>query len=181
MANPMDFELTRWLNKRRWLLLLPLLWVTAGQAMDFTLPDLSGHDRSLAEFRGKWVLVNFWATWCPPCIDEMSELELFHQAHRERNAVVIGINMDDLSPERISDFVEDMFISYPILLAPVDGYTPLGRIPALPTSILISPQGEVVSRRVGSVTAEMLEQLVAQGVRTLNSRGNNSEQQRSVQ
>jgi hypothetical protein len=93
----------------------------------------------------------------------MPELELFHLAHKERDAQVVGINMDDLEPRRLSEFVEEMFISYPILLAPVDGYTPLGRVAALPTSLLISPEGEVVSRHVGSLTAGMIEQLIERG------------------
>lgn len=141
---------------------LLLICVSTVQAVDVRLPDLTGRDRSLSEFRGKWLLVNFWATWCPPCVEEMPELERFHLAHRERDALVVGINMDDLAPERIQAFAEDLFISYPMLLAPIDGYTPLGRITALPTSLLISPEGEVVARHVGSLTAEMIEQLIRQ-------------------
>lgn len=155
----------RWLRQLNGAMLL-LLCVTGVQAIDFTLPDLDGRDRSLAEFRGKWLLVNFWATWCPPCIEEMPELERFHLAHKERDALVIGINMEDMAPERLKGFVAARFISYPILLAPVDGYTAFGRIPVLPTSILLSPEGEVVTRHVGPLTAEMIEQLIEQGVRS---------------
>ncbi|WP_051302745.1 TlpA disulfide reductase family protein [Sedimenticola selenatireducens] len=154
----------RWLRQLIGVVLL-LLCVTAAQAIDFILPDLDGRDRSLAEFRGKWLLVNFWATWCPPCIEEMPELERFHLAHKERDALVIGINMEDMAPERLKGFLAERSISYPILLAPVDGYTAFGRIPVLPTSILISPEGEVVTRHVGPLTAEMIEQLIVQGVR----------------
>ncbi len=150
-------------TRLKWAVLL-MLFTSAVQAVDVTLPDLAGRDRSLSEFRGKWLLVNFWATWCPPCIAEMPELELFHLAHKERDAQVVGINMDDLEPPRLSEFVEEMFISYPILLAPVDGYTPLGRVAALPTSLLISPEGEIVSRHIGSLTAGMIEQLIEQQV-----------------
>jgi len=165
----------QWLRQLSGAMLL-LLGVAGVQAVDFTLPDLDGRDRSLAEFRGKWLLVNFWATWCPPCIEEMPELERFHLAHKERDARVIGINMEDMAPERLKGFLAERFISYPILLAPVDGYTPLGRIPALPTSILISPRGEVVTRYVGSLTAEMIEQLIEQGVRSRKPSPKNNKQ-----
>ncbi len=100
----------------------------------------------------------------------MPELERFHLAHKERDARVIGINMEDMAPERLKGFVAKRFISYPILLAPVDGYTAFGRIPVLPTSILVSPDGKVVTRHVGSLTAEMIEQLIEQGVRSENGK-----------
>ncbi|MCW8943329.1 MAG: TlpA family protein disulfide reductase [Sedimenticola sp.] len=132
------------------------------QGADLILPDLDGKDRSLAEFDGKWVVVNFWATWCPPCIDEMPELELFHEKHKDRNAVVLGVNMEDITLDQLKTFVEEMFISYPILLAPSDGRTTLGRIPALPTTLLISPKGELVARHIGSISAVKIEKMIEQ-------------------
>lgn len=150
---------------RRYLIHLGLsliLFVSPLAAVELILPDIDGQDRSLSEFRGKWVLVNFWATWCPPCIDEMPALELFHDAHKDRDAVVVGINMEDIGLAQLRAFVAEMFISYPILLAPADGATTLGRITGLPTSILISPGGEVVARRLGPVSVAQIEQLIQQ-------------------
>lgn len=156
---------------RQWLYQLSgalFLLVCAGgvQAVDLILPDLEGRDRSLAEFRGQWLLVNFWASWCPPCIEEMPELERFHLAHKERDAMVIGINMEDMTPQQLKVFLQRRPVSYPVLLAPVDGYTSLGRISVLPTSILISPEGEEVIRHAGSITVEMIEQWIEQGERS---------------
>ncbi|TVO75245.1 TlpA disulfide reductase family protein [Sedimenticola selenatireducens] len=144
------------------LLLLGLLLslFSPAQGADLILPDLTGKDRALSEFRGKWVLINFWATWCPPCIEEMPELERFHAAHKDKDAMVVGVNMEDIELAELKEFVESMFISYPVLLAPSDGTTVLGRISALPTSLLISPQGELIERRIGSVTEEMIEQMI---------------------
>lgn len=133
---------------------------SGAHAADLVLPDMEGKDHGLSEFRGKWVVLNFWATWCPPCIDEMPELERFYETHKDRNAVVIGVNMEDVSVDILKAFVDDMFISYPIWLAPPDGATTLGRISALPTTLLISPQGELVERRVGGITAEMIERMI---------------------
>ncbi len=177
----MTIKRMQWQIQWRRVAVLFLCCLAPVQAVDFSLPDLDGRDRSLAEFRGKWLLVNFWATWCSPCIQEMPELERFHLAHKERDAQVVGINMEDMAPEQIKRFLAEHPVSYPILLAPVDGFTPLGRIPALPTTIFISPDGEVVTRQVGGLTVEMLEQLIGQGAKRrqpgLAQHGNN----RSVQ
>jgi thiol-disulfide isomerase/thioredoxin len=134
----------------------------AAQGVDFVLDDLDGNQRRLSEFRGKWVLVNYWATWCPPCLEEMPELEMFHNRHKARDAVVLGVNMEQIEIGRLKAFVEEQFVSYPILLSEPRRSTELGEVPGLPTSYLVSPQGEVVARQVGAVTAEMLEAFLEQ-------------------
>ena len=127
--------------------------------VDFSLEDLQGERTSLSDYRGKWVVVNYWATWCPPCLEEMPELEIFHDAHRG-DAVVLGVNMETIDRKLLEDFVEDQFLSYPILLDSPRPRTELGAVPGLPTTYLVSPEGEVAARRVGTVTREMLEQFI---------------------
>jgi len=129
-------------------------------AMDFSLPGIDGKQYSLSDYRGKWVLVNFWATWCPPCLEEIPELELFHDTHKDKDDLVLGINYENVSDKRLKSFVEDLFVSYPILKLSDSEPTPFGNLPGLPTSFLVSPEGEVVARQVGGITASAIERFI---------------------
>lgn len=130
------------------------------EPVDFELPGLDGKTHRLADFRGKWVLVNYWATWCPPCREELPELEIFYNNHKDDDAVVIGVAMESIKLERLQKFVDKQFLSFPILLSEPAARTELGGIPGLPTSFLIDPTGEVVARQVGPVTAQDVEQFI---------------------
>ncbi len=131
------------------------------EPVDFELPGLDGKTHKLSDYRGKWVLVNYWATWCPPCREELPELEVFHSNHKDKDAVVLGVAFERIDKKRLSRFVEEQFLSYPILLGKPAADSELGKIPGLPTSFLISPSGEVVARQVGPLTAEDLESFIA--------------------
>ena len=140
------------------MLLLPA--AAFAEPIDFELPGLDGKQYKLSDYRGKWVLVNFWATWCPPCLEEMPDLELFHAKHKDNDAVVLGLNMEDISMQKLEKFVEQQFVSYPILLTDTTSKLPFGRVSGLPTSFLISPEGEVAARQVGVVTAKSIERFM---------------------
>lgn len=129
----------------------------AAETLDFTLPDLDGKDRSLSEFRGKWVIVNYWATWCPPCLEEIPELVEFHEQHKDTDAVVLGINFEDVDIEYLKSFTEDLLVNYPVLLTSPVPVTPLGSVTGLPTTYIISPEGERMARQEGPVTREQLD------------------------
>lgn len=124
------------------------------QSADFALPDIDGRAHNLSDYRGKWVVVNYWATWCPPCLKELPELEIFHRTHRDR-AVVLGVNMETIGDAALRAFVERQALSFPILVA---GERPsraqlVGPVAGLPTTYLVAPSGEPVARQVGEVTA----------------------------
>jgi thiol-disulfide isomerase/thioredoxin len=140
------------------LLLAPVL--ALADPPEFTLPDLDGREHRLSDYRGKWVLVNYWATWCPPCLEEMPELEMFHNARKDEDAVVLGVNMEDISNKRLRAFVAEQFVSYPILRERPGPRSALGPIRAMPTSYLVDPEGRVVAKQVGVVTAEGLNRFI---------------------
>lgn len=149
------------LIKRLSLGLLGLLLVSVLQAAqpDFTLQGLDGRSHSLSDYRGKWVLVNYWATWCPPCREELPELEVFYSNNQER-AVVLGVNLEDIDAARLRDFVEEQFLSFPILQGDRTSARALGPVQGLPTSYLVTPDGKVVASQVGPVTAAGIQRFI---------------------
>jgi thiol-disulfide isomerase/thioredoxin len=158
-------RMTPSLRAARWLLaglVLQLAWPVMAESVDFTLPGLDGERYRLSDYRGKWVVVNYWATWCPPCLEELPELESFHSRHQDRDALVLGVNLERIEADRLREFVSLHKISYPILLQSPGEDTELGRVLGLPTTYLISPQGELLSRQVGRVTAKTLETYLEQ-------------------
>ena len=138
------------------MLVVLLLWTTTqltyAAPAELELQGLDGRQHSLADYRGKWVLVNYWATWCPPCREELPELEVFYSNHKD-TAVVLGVNMEDIDTGKLRKFVEEQFLSFPILRGTRAAANALGPVPGLPTTYLVTPAGEVVARQVGPVTA----------------------------
>lgn len=132
----------------------------SADTVDFSLPGVDGKNYQLSDYRGKWVLINYWATWCPPCLEELPDLEIFHNNHHKDKAVVLGINSEDISEKKLKTFLESQFLSFPILRMKPSDKTPFGRISALPTSFLISPKGEVVAKQVGKVTGKAIEAFI---------------------
>jgi thiol-disulfide isomerase/thioredoxin len=132
-------------------------WVYAN---DSRLYDLSGTERSFDEFRGKWLLVNYWATWCVPCLEEIPELNKLHTEHFDTDAVVVGINMEGFDSAALQLFIEEQKIIYPVWTAMPSDQTAFGSLSGMPTSYLISPEGEVVAKHVGVLTAQMVARFI---------------------
>ncbi len=144
---------------------IALVWVAlatpvSGYAGGFTLEDLDGKTHRLIDYRGKWVLVNYWATWCPPCLSEIPELISLHNDHKDNDLVVIGIAIRSGSSYKVADFVEAHHMNYPIVMGYRDVTAQIGAANALPMSYLYSPTGEMVSRHDGEVTQQMVESVI---------------------
>ena len=132
----------------------------AVNAIDMPLVAVDGSKSNLDRFAGKWIVVNYWATWCPPCIAEMPELQSFHDDHLERDAVVVGINAELIGQQRLQTFLDDYFITYPIFKSNPGEPSELGLIPGLPTTFVVTPKGRIAARHVGPITREMLEHFI---------------------
>lgn len=144
------------------LFLLASHTLLAAETVDFSLPDIQGKQQKLTDYRGKWVVVNYWATWCPPCVTEIPELIAFHEAHKNKDAVVIGVNFEDIELPPLREFVDSYFISYPVVRMNPAPRSQLGAISGLPTSFLISPAGVLLAQQTGPVTAKMIEEFIAE-------------------
>jgi len=152
--------MSEFMKRKLSVLLLALAIPLSALAVDMPLTDINGNKVNLESYRGKWVVVNYWATWCPPCIVEMPELQSFHDEHVKKDALVIGINTELIGKQQLRSFLEDYFITYPIVNSKPTQQSELGLIPGLPTTFLVTPEGEVVARQVGPVTRDMIEQFM---------------------
>ena len=126
---------------------------------DFSLQDFKGKTHKLSDYRGSWVLVNFWATWCPPCREEMPALSDLHEGNKD--IIVLGINYHETDMTKVTDFLDGMLLDFPSLILPpgkdISGIKP---IYSLPTSLLVSPKGEIVAQFSGVVNIEGVEQFI---------------------
>ena len=130
-----------------------LLEAKAGKMLEFELQDLDGNPMRLSQFRGHPVIVDFWATWCPPCRKQIPELkDLYSQFHKSKGLVIIGVACDTIQGDGvkgIAPFVNKFKINYPILVATEPVVDSLG-VEAIPTTLFIGPDGKLVQKVMGA-------------------------------
>jgi cytochrome c biogenesis protein CcmG, thiol:disulfide interchange protein DsbE len=120
------------------------------KAVEMSFPALEGPRWSLAEERGKVVLVNFWATWCGPCREETPALVHLAEDYRASGVSVVGVSLDENSPHAVREFVKRYRMTYPVLMPPADSPV-ASSVSSLPTTLLIDRQGRVAKTYVGAV------------------------------
>jgi thiol-disulfide isomerase/thioredoxin len=148
------------MNLQRTLAVVLLLLAVGGAAAQgFVFKDMQGQSQRLSDYRGKWVLVNFWATWCPPCLEEIPDLIALHEAHKKTDLVVIGVALDS-DKDSVIEFTAKKHITYPIVYGDYEMATQVGEVEALPTSFLYDPSGKLVSYQEGGVTRSSVESYI---------------------
>ena len=129
---------------------------------EFALQDLDGKLRNIKEWDGKVLLVNFWATWCPPCKKEIPAFMALQEQYGKQGFQVIGVAIDN--EEAVRDYVDTMGINYPVMAAELDSMDIArqygNRINALPFSAFISRDGKIVLTRPGEMSFEMTEKII---------------------
>ncbi|MBN2147808.1 MAG: TlpA family protein disulfide reductase [Anaerolineales bacterium] len=124
---------------------------------DFSLTDINGKTVSLSDYAGQVVLINAWATWCPPCKAEMPDLNAYYQAHQDDGFVILAINAGDPAEEAAA-FAKEKGLAFPVLLDPSSRLLGALGINSFPTSILVGVDGIVKSIHVGMYSPQALEE-----------------------
>ncbi len=149
-----------------------LLAAHTASADDWKLKDSNGVSHTLAGQKGKWVLVNFWAPWCPPCLEEMPGFSALQEKHRDLQ--VIGIAVMYRKKREVLDMAKEKKLSYPVVLGNESIASEFGELTGLPVSFLYDPAGKLVGRHDGPLTPQQIEQAMARapGATALFARGN---------
>ncbi|MBT9498310.1 MAG: TlpA family protein disulfide reductase [Zoogloea sp.] len=136
---------------------------------DVTLLDIHDKPRHFSDYigRGQWTVLTVWGPRCPPCIEEMPELQKFHDANKDGRARVLGVAVDFPSfglarRDEVARFSENYLISFPVLLGSEEAFTRFGGADLLgvPTTVIYDPNGAIVARHMGSVNRDMLERFI---------------------
>jgi thiol-disulfide isomerase/thioredoxin len=125
-----------------------------------TFPDEKGQPQALKQYAGKIVVLNFWATWCEPCREEMPELSQLHEAYKNKNLVVLGVAIDDVAT--IDEFLKETKVSYPLFAADIQGMEIASNLGnnkgVLPYTVIIKADGSVAKTYFGRITKPLLEE-----------------------
>lgn len=127
-------------------------------AADFAFPDLRGKSLRLSDLRGKTVLLDFWATWCGPCVEDIPTLNALERKFKDRGFTVLGVSIDEAGPKEVAAFVKEHQLSYPVVLTGGQDNIPEGYgVFGLPTAYLIDPSGVIRQKYYGPKSEEEVE------------------------
>lgn len=130
---------------------------TLANSAEFSFVDTNGKIQSLTQYKGRWVLLNLWATWCAPCLAEMPELEALSKSHND--LVVLGLAVDGQPTVRVSQFAEKLHVTYPVIAGSAESARQFNAR-GFPTSILFDASGNQVFVKEGATTQKEIERVV---------------------
>ena len=136
-------------------LLAPVSPAASARIPDFKLQDTRGQIHTLERHKGKWVIINFWATWCPPCLKEIPDLISLHKDRKD--IVIIGIAVDYQNPSTVLEFVHSLSVSYPIVLGDKKTAAQIGPLSMLPTTYIFNPAGKPAVYKFGVISRADIE------------------------
>ncbi|MHB1393421.1 MAG: TlpA disulfide reductase family protein [Clostridia bacterium] len=133
------------------------------QAPDFGLKTLDGKQAKLSDYRGKKVILNFWATWCPPCRAEIPDMEKFYSSYKDKGIVILGVNLtqSEKSQSDVGDFAKSYGITYPVVLDAENSVAGVYQVSAIPTSYIIDSRGIISEKVVGPMDFETMKGMLS--------------------
>lgn len=134
--------------------------ISGRKAPGFALPDLTGKSINFSKYEGKLVLVDFWATWCPPCRRSIPHLSELHGKYSDRGFEVVGISLDQSGVDKVARFAEQMKIPYTLLMGNVEIAADWNIGSAIPIAFLVDRKGDIVERIVGYQEKSVLEEKI---------------------
>ncbi len=137
--------------------------VTPAQpAPGWTLKDVNGQPVSLSQFKGKVVVLDFWATWCPPCRSEIPGYVKLEKKYKDKGLVIIGVSVDQDGPAVVKKFVADFHMNYPVVMADDSIVQAYGNPDAIPTTFIIDRTGKIRDKKVGAMETADYEKILQQ-------------------
>jgi peroxiredoxin len=132
-------------------------------APDFTLQTIDGKSLKLSDLRGKKVLLNFFATWCPPCNGEMPDLETFYKGNKNNDITVLAVNLttSEQNTKNISNFISKYGLTFPVVLDPKGNISNIYQVINIPTSYYIDTKGVIREKMVGAMTKDTMKNLIS--------------------
>jgi len=149
------------MNKFKQFLILSFLFFTFSANATNSLQDLSGREISFADLKGKWVFINYWASWCETCLLEIPELNRFYEENKSKNIEVFAVNFDALPVNKIQRLIKKYDIRYPSLKNDPREFLNLGDISGVPVTFVFNPEGQLTDALYGGQSAENLKQALA--------------------
>jgi cytochrome c biogenesis protein CcmG/thiol:disulfide interchange protein DsbE len=134
-------------------------------APDFSLPDLTGQRLDLSSYRGKVVLLDFWATWCGPCLEEIPHFVELQNTYGDQGLQIIGVSMDD-GPEPVRDFYQRFKMNYPVVMGNAKTGELYGGVLGLPIAFLIARDGRITAKHIGATDISVFEREIANLLRS---------------
>lgn len=134
----------------------------AQKAANFILPDLDGNLIRFSDLKGKVIILDFWATWCPPCRDELPHFKSLYQQYQDQGLEIVGIALDQGGVRVVKPFIEDNKITYTILISNQEVTEAYGGIRGIPTTFIIDRQGRIIEKYVGYRDKEVFESAIKQ-------------------